>query len=102
METRGGAGALRRPLRRLRQTLGEILYGFTGLEFEHQARQLRGELETMFMLMTVGDYIGVPVMPPYYSLRMLPYFVEVMPAWRRRVLRERHPLDSEEFDLHGI
>jgi hypothetical protein len=28
--------------------------------------------------------------------------VNVMPLWKRRVLRERHPLDSEEFDLHGV
>jgi len=89
-------------LRRLRSALAEVLYGFTGLEFEHQARHLRGELETLFMLMTFGDMIGVPVLPPYCSLRLLPYFVDVIPAWRRRVLRERHPLDSEEFDLHGI
>jgi len=26
----------------------------------------------------------------------------VLPYWKRRVLRERHPLEHEEFDLHGV
>ena len=25
------------------------------------------------MLVTFGDMIGVPIMPPYYGLRLLPY-----------------------------
>ena len=37
-----------------------------------------------------------------YALRLVPYVLEVLPMWQRRVLRERHPLESEEFDLHGV
>ena len=39
------------------------LYGMIGFEFEQQARESRGELETAFMLLTLGDMLGVPVMP---------------------------------------
>jgi hypothetical protein len=52
--------------------------------------------------MIVGETIGVPILPPYYALRLVPYVLEVLPMWQRRVLRERHPLESEEFDLHGV
>lgn len=52
--------------------------------------------------MIVGDTLGVPVLPPYYALRLVPYVIETLPLWHRRVLRERHPLESEEFDLHGV
>ena len=83
-------------------TLREVFYGATGYEFERQAARLRADLENLFLFMIVGDTIGVPILPPYYALRLVPYVVEVLPYWQRRVLRERHPLDTEEFDLHGV
>jgi hypothetical protein len=84
------------------RTLRDFAYGATGYEFERQAARLRGDLENVFIFMLVGDMLGVPIIPPYYALRLVPYLLEVLPYWQRRVLRERHLLEHEEFDLHGI
>ena len=84
------------------RTLREVFYGATGYEFERQAARLRGDQENLFLFMIVGETIGVPILPPYYALRLVPYVIEVLPHWKRRILRERHPLESEEFDLHGV
>jgi hypothetical protein len=89
-------------LAELTRTLREVFYGATGYEFERQAARLRGDLENLFLFMVIGETLGVPVLPPYYALRLVPYVVDVLPYWKRRVLRERHPLESEEFDLHGV
>lgn len=80
----------------------EFLYGLYAYEFEVQALELRGELETAFMLITFGDMLGVPVMPPIYSLRILPYFVPDVAKWKRRVMRERDLPENQEFHLHGV
>ena len=80
----------------------EFFYGLTGLEFERQALELRGSLETIFFVATLGDMLGVPVMPPIYSLRLLPYAMPHITTWKRRMLREREFSDSEEFHLHGV
>jgi hypothetical protein len=80
----------------------EFLYGMLGYEFAHSALEERGALETLFILITMGDIIGVPILPPYYSLRLIPYVVPNIATWKRRVLRERVPTDSEEFDMHGV
>jgi hypothetical protein len=93
---------VRSRLAALGTALREIFYGATGYEFEREAARLRGDLENLFLFMIIGETIGVPILPPYYALRLVPYVVNVMPLWKRRVLRERHPLDSEEFDLHGV
>ena len=82
--------------------LRDVFYGATGYEFERQSARLRGDLENLFMFMIVGDTIGVPILPPYYALRLVPYVLDVLPLWQRRILRERHPLENEEFDLHGV
>ena len=89
-------------LRRMARALRDIMYGATGFEFEQHAAHARADLENLFIFMVMGDLIGVPVLPPYYSLRLVPYLVETVPVWRRRVLRERHPLEGEAYDLHGV
>jgi len=63
---------------------------------------MRGSLETLFMVATVGDMIGIPILPPYYSLRLLPYVVPQISTWKRRVLREREFTDEHDYDLHGL
>ena len=84
------------------QRIREFLYGFTSYEFELHAREARGEVETVFLLITMGDMIGLPVIPPLYTLRILPYVVPSIATWKRRVLRERDLSDHEEYHLHGV
>src|ERR687885_688486 len=92
--------ASEQPRRRgLLQSLKEFFYGMTAYEFERHALEERARREDLFVLITLGDIIGVPILPPYYSLRLLPYSVPRLEAWKRRLLRERHMLENEEYDL---
>ncbi len=84
------------------KTIREFIYGMYAYEFEKQALEMRAELESAFMLITMGDMLGVPIIPPIYSLRVLPYVVPQIATWKRRVLRERELSDREEFHLHGV
>ncbi len=80
----------------------EVIYGMYAYEFERQALEMRGEMETAFLLITLGDMLGLPVIPPIYSLRILPYVVPGIASWKRRLLRERDFTDKEELHLHGV
>jgi hypothetical protein len=80
----------------------EFLYGLFGMEFAEHAMEMRASLESLFMLGTVGDMLGVPVLPPYYSLRLLPYIVPHISTWKRRVLREREFSDEHDYHLEGL
>jgi hypothetical protein len=80
----------------------EFFFGMTGYDFARHALEMRADLESLFMLVTLGDLVGLPVLPPYYSLRLLPFVVPSITSWRRRVLRERDFTELHEFDLHGI
>jgi hypothetical protein len=85
-----------------KQSVREFLYGMVGYEIVQHAVEMRASMETLFMLVTLGDMIGVPILPPYYSLRLLPYVVPQVQTWKRRVLRERELGDDHEYDLHGL
>jgi hypothetical protein len=59
-------------------------------------------METLFMLGAFGDMLGVPVLPPYYALRLLPFVVPQLETWKRRVMRERDLGSDHEHHLHGV
>jgi hypothetical protein len=89
-------------VRRLTEALREFTYGMTGYEFARHAIETRAMLENVFMLIVIGDMIGVPVIPPYYALRLLPLVTPEIATWKRRVLREREFTDDHDHHLHGI
>ncbi len=81
-------------LRRFSKAAREFLYGMTTYEMVLYARGVHNRLEAIFFLITMGDLLGLPVLPPYYSLRLLPYAIPRMDSWRRLVLRERDITDA--------
>ena len=74
--------------------LKSVLYGMAGHDMARFALKTRGSLERLFILITMGDLLGVPILPPYYSLRLLPYVVPQISTWKRRMLRERDLTDA--------
>lgn len=88
-------------LRRAWHAAGEILYGMTTFGWAQDVRRSRGEVERLFVLIAFGDLIGLPILPPYYTLRLLPYVVPVIDRWKRALLRERDWTDLTEL-IEGI
>jgi hypothetical protein len=78
----------------LRRTLGQVLYGMALHDSVRTFARQRSALEHLFVLTSFGDLLGLPILPPYYSLRLLPFIVPLVDNWRRRMLRERDLMDS--------
>lgn len=74
--------------------LADFVYGMASHEATRQALKTRGSMEHLFILITMGDLLGVPILPPYYSLRLLPYVVPQIATWKRRMLREKDLVDA--------
>jgi hypothetical protein len=71
-----------------------LVYGMAMHGMVTYALKTRMYLENLFMLITMGDMLGVPILPPYYSLRLLPYSVPHVKTWKRTLLRERDITDT--------
>ena len=74
--------------------LKEVMYGMAAHDMSRAALRTRASMEHLFILITMGDLIGVPILPPYYSLRLLPYVVPNIATWKRRMLREKDISDA--------
>ena len=81
-------------LKRLYHSLSEIFYGMAIHEQVRTLARQRGGLEHLFVLISFGDLLGVPILPPYYSMRLLPFVVPLINNWKRRMLRERDLMDA--------
>ena len=81
------------------KVVGEIMYGLLLHEPVLVMRKERGHLDNLFMLVIFGDMIGLPLLPPFYSLRLLPHIIPSLHTWKRRVLREKDVTDFVSHDL---
>jgi len=88
-----GAIEWRCRIRSLARALGEIVYGMSVYDIVRGLNKERGMIERLFILAVFGDVLGVPLLPPYYALRLLPYVVPNIESWRYSLLRERDLTD---------
>jgi hypothetical protein len=71
------------------RTIAEMIYGATIYEMVRDLNKQRSYIEHLFILIVFGEFLGIPVLPPYYTLRLLPYVVPNITGWKRTMLRER-------------
>jgi hypothetical protein len=84
---------IKQDLSKFIKALGQIIYGATVYEMVRDLHKERSYLEHLFVLIVFGDFLGVPVLPPYYTLRLLPYVTPNITCWKRSMLRERDLTD---------
>jgi hypothetical protein len=86
-------------LKHFPKVLREIMYGMTVHEMDLELRRERGSLDHLFMLVVFGDLVGLPLLPPYYSMRLLPYIIPSLETWKRSLLREKDLTDFVAADI---
>ncbi len=81
------------------RTLGEMFYGATIYEMVRNLNKERSHIEHLFILIVFGDFLGIPILPPYYTLRLLPYVVPNISGWKHSMLRERDLSDLADQEI---
>ena len=80
--------------KRIWQNVRDTVYGMAAHDMSRAALRTRASMEHLFILITMGDLLGIPILPPYYSLRLLPYVVPQIATWKRSMLREKDVADA--------
>lgn len=77
------------------QAVKEFVYGVAAHDSARFALKSRASMEHLFILITMGGMLRVPILPPYNSLRLLPpYVAPQISTWKRRMLREKDLTDG--------
>jgi hypothetical protein len=80
-------------------TLREVMYGMTIYDWVHELDKAQSEHNRLFTMIVFGDLLGVPILPPYYTLRLIPYLVPEFKGWQRSMLRERDLTDLIDQEI---
>ena len=80
-------------------TVRDFFYGMTAHELDIELRREKGHLNHLFMCVVFGDLVGLPLLPPYYAMRLLPYVIPTLETWKRGILREKDITDLASRDL---
>jgi len=71
----------------------------TVYDWVRELEKARNEQDRLFTLIVFGDLLGVPFLPPYYTLRLIPYIVPTLQTWKRSMLRERDFTDLFDQEI---
>ena len=77
----------------IKSAMKEFVYGMATHDMVRYMLKTRMYLEHLFMLITLGDMLGIPILPPYYSLKILPHLAPKIANWKRRMFKERDLTD---------
>lgn len=69
--------------------LRDVAYGIFMHETVMVNRKAAKRIEQLLFLVTMGDIVGIPIIPPYYSLRLMAHYSLDLDKWKAFVIRER-------------
>jgi hypothetical protein len=76
------------------RTIKDYLKGFFLYSLLSNLHSQKRCAENLFMLGLFGSEIGFPFLFNYYHLRLMPYYVQQLGLWKKRVLKERDFFDQ--------
>ena len=75
------------------QTAKDFLYGFLFHGMVSEVYEKKAEFEGVFMVFILGETIGVPILPGFYHLRLIPYYAARFPHWKKKTLKPKDLFD---------
>ena len=85
----------------VREKIRDFFYGLFYLDLYRETAKVHLQYQTLIHLLLFCDFLGIPMMTSYYSLRLLPYALPQLNVIRREAAKE-HDIFEElaEFDVH--
>ncbi|NYR14585.1 hypothetical protein [Pyrobaculum arsenaticum] len=84
-----------------KEKVRDFLYGLFYLDLYRETAKLFLQYQTLINLLIFGDFVGVPMLTSYYSLRLLPYTLPQLGVLRREAAREHDVFEElAEYDVH--
>ena len=78
-----------RVINKISRPVIDFLYGLSVYEISREFERQQAELNALFMLSILGNSLGLPLFPPSCSLRLWPYLLPQIGAWKRSILRPK-------------
>ncbi len=80
--------------KKVKTSLKNIIYGSTVADMVRTYKKMAFDINAALMIVTIGDLIGVIVIPPIYKYNLLVHWFPYIDVWKRELLREKEFLEK--------
>jgi hypothetical protein len=77
-----------RKVDKIKAAIKDFLFGVTTYDMVRSLEEKMLYAKYALMLVTIGDMLGYPI-SSYYRLKLLPYWMPYIQAWKHDLLREK-------------
>lgn len=74
---------------RIGQAFVDFCFNSYGYQMSQELQREHSQRESLFLLLIMGESLGVPVLSHFYSCRLWPYLLPKLPTWKRSLLRPK-------------
>ncbi|SRR5579875_115412 len=84
-----------------KQAIKDFIFGLSTFELYKETIKISKAYENLMYFLIVGEFLGIPFLANYYTLRLLPYFIGGLDLFKKNMVRERDIFEElAEYDLH--
>lgn len=76
-----------------KQALKDFFFGALILNLYQNVMRLKRKYDDIFFSLVMGEFLGIPLLGNYFTLRLIPYFISELEAARQRLLRDLDVLE---------
>jgi len=88
-------------LKRARDIIMDFIFGMSTFDLYRETLHIARSYKDSLYLLLLGEFLGIPFISNYYTLRLLPYLVGEIEDFKRRSLRDKDILEViSEHDIH--
>ncbi|MEM4969997.1 MAG: hypothetical protein QXE01_01950 [Sulfolobales archaeon] len=88
-------------LKRARDIIMDFIFGMSTFDLYRETLHIARSYKDSLYLLLLGEFLGIPFISNYYTLRLLPYLVGEIEDFKKRSLRDKDILEViSEHDIH--
>lgn len=86
---------------KVRRIVSDFIFGMSTYELYRETLHIARSYKDSLYLLLLGEFLGIPFISNYYTLRLLPYLVGELDVFRKRSLRDKDLLEVvSDLDIH--
>ncbi|MEM3832446.1 MAG: hypothetical protein QW128_02445 [Thermoprotei archaeon] len=78
----------------LKQKLRDFFFGMFLFDMHRELLETSKSYKEIGEILLLGEFLGVPLLSNYYTLRLISYFVKDLEEWKKKQMTEKDLLEE--------
>lgn len=92
---------LKEKIREYSKAIKDFIFGMSTFDLYRETLHIAKQYKDSMYILLLGEFLGIPFISNYYTLRLLPCLIEDIDVFKKEALKERDILEIiSEYDVH--